>query len=468
MSKKAELAKNTMIIAVGKMSTQLVSFLLIPIYTIFLTPSEYGTIDLIITYIVLSTPFLTLQLERAAFRYLIDVRSDVQRKKSIVSNILLITLVSTFVCLVVYTIASALIQIPNSILIASSIISTVLSNLFMQIARGFGDNKKYTISSIITGLVTLLANIILVIFLHKGISGVLLSLIIANTICIIYLFTTIKLWRYISPKSINLNNQKMLVKYSLPLIPSAVSWWAINTSDRTIISIFIGFAANGIYAVANKYAAIFTALYSIFDMSWTESASMHINSKDKDSFFSDIYNTSLRIFGSVGLCLIAVLPLIFNLLIDAKFKEAYMYIPILILAALLNSIVSFYSTVYIAKKMTNKVLATSISAALINICLNLVFIKLIGVYAAALSTAIAFLVMAIFRHYDIKKYVNITYKNNIMIKLIIAYAVVIYLYYIDNQITNFINVILVIVISLVMNKSLITAAKNKALKIKGY
>ena len=79
--------------------------------------------------------------------------------------------------------------------------------------------------------------------------------------------------------------QKELIAFSWPLVPSAASWWFIRTFDRTLITVIAGVAANGAYAVANKYSMIFTALYAIFDMSWTESASEHINSKDRDKFF---------------------------------------------------------------------------------------------------------------------------------------------------------------------------------------
>lgn len=51
MSKNKELMFNTLIISIGKICTQFVSFLLIPIYTNYLLTSDYGYIDLIQTYI---------------------------------------------------------------------------------------------------------------------------------------------------------------------------------------------------------------------------------------------------------------------------------------------------------------------------------------------------------------------------------------------------------------------------------
>ena len=72
MNKKKQLARNTIIIFFGKVCTQLISFLLLPLYTAYLATSEYGIVDLIQTYVTLLVPIITLELEMSIFRYLID------------------------------------------------------------------------------------------------------------------------------------------------------------------------------------------------------------------------------------------------------------------------------------------------------------------------------------------------------------------------------------------------------------
>ena len=74
MTKEKELIKNTAIITFGKICTQLVGFFLLPLYTAVLSTVEYGTVDLVLTYSSLLLPFVTLALEQALFRFLIDVR----------------------------------------------------------------------------------------------------------------------------------------------------------------------------------------------------------------------------------------------------------------------------------------------------------------------------------------------------------------------------------------------------------
>ena len=73
-NKKQELLKNTIIIFAGKVSTQLISFFLLPLYTAYLTTSQYGLVDLIQTYVTLFVPIITLETEMSIFRYLIERR----------------------------------------------------------------------------------------------------------------------------------------------------------------------------------------------------------------------------------------------------------------------------------------------------------------------------------------------------------------------------------------------------------
>ena len=94
MGKKSfELIKNTVIIFLGKACTQLISFLLLPLYTKYLITEEYGIVDLITTYVALLVPVLTLQLEMATFRFLVDNRENNNRKVEIISTVLKLILI---------------------------------------------------------------------------------------------------------------------------------------------------------------------------------------------------------------------------------------------------------------------------------------------------------------------------------------------------------------------------------------
>ncbi|NLA43242.1 oligosaccharide flippase family protein [Candidatus Saccharibacteria bacterium] len=439
MSKSRQLAKNTLIIGFGKFASQFIGFFLLPLYTHFLLPEQYGTVDLIMTYAALLAPFIALQLDRGAFRHLIDVRGSIKESAKVISNTLRLVLYSLIISFALVLVTSLFIDIPYLLMIVAVVVSILFANLFMQFARGLGDNIAYAITSVVMAVTMISTVTWLVVFAGRGVMGVLVSLTATNIIAAIFLFAKLRLHRYISTKNSDRKLQIELLRFSLPLVPSAISWWVIQAADRSIISIFLGVASAGIYAAANRYAMILHAFSAIFDLSWNESASLHINSKDRDKFFSKVYNTSFRLFATMGLLLIAVTPFVFHIIIGDQFQAAQLLVPIIVTGVFFQSIVSQYSVIYIAKKITKQVLITSLSAATISLILNLVLIHWIGLYAAPIAMLVAFFVIAVWRHFDIKKYVKITFTNGLFIKLALLYAIILILYYFNNFYINIIN-----------------------------
>ena len=460
MDKSRALVKNTLILGFGKLATQVSAFLLLPIYTMFLSPSEFGFVDLIIVYTTLFAPLLILQLDRAAFRELIAARGNKLRSKIVISNTLRMVIPMVLFAVLLYIAVSFLFTIPKSELVLLGVLATISSTLLLQFARGLGRNDVYAKASVVLGTANLGVAIGLVVGLKMGVVGVLISIALAHFSASLYILIAAKLTNYISfsGKIVDKSMQKELIRFAWPLVPSAVSWWFIKTFDRTLITIIVGLAANGLYAAANKYALIFSSLYSIFDMSWTESASEHINSKNRDKFFTAVYNKSFRFFTALALILITITPFVFNVFVGEKFSQARIYVPVLIMGGLLNAFVSQYSVIYIAKKMTKKVLITSISAAIISVVLNVILINAIGTMGAAVSLVITFLTMAVWRHYDIKKYINIKFEKFLFVKIFILLTIAVSLYYINTFWADILSLLIVGTMGVIFGREVILGA----------
>lgn len=453
MSEASYLAKNTAILAFGKITSQMIGFILLPLYTRYLSPTEYGFVDLALVYITLLVPAATLQLETALFRQLIDARDNYEHRTRIISSALSLTVPLILPWIIGFLVLGLITKFPYFGYIVLTGVSMLCANLLSQIARGLGDNKRFAIASMVTGVTTLPGALIFIVIMKMGTEGMLLSIALANMSAFLYLFTGLRVYKYVRLNRINKELQRDMLGYSIPLVPNGAAWWVISGSDRTIISIMINTAANGIYAVASKYSTILYSLFGVFSMSWMESASLHINSPDRDKFFSRVANAAVRLFGALGLGLIAAIPFIFPIMVDDQFHEAYMYIPVMVISVLFNVIVGIYSAVYIAKKLTRQVMNTSLIVAVINVLLTVVLIPFIGLYAAAIGTATAFLIMAIFRHYDVQKYVRIRYEKRMFLILALLYLVVITLYYVNTPWTSLIALTFSIIAFYWINKN---------------
>lgn len=461
MAKQKELIKNTLVIAVGKISTQFLTFLLLPLYTAYLTTNQFGTVDLIMTYVSLLAPLITVQLEMSAFRFLIDARGDKAEIRRIISSVTRIVGLISLLALAILGSVNTFSAIPHVWLITATIAAVISANMLLQITRGFGDNVKYSIASVVAGVTTIIANILLIVIMGLGAEGMLIAIVLGNLACAGYLFASQQIYKYIDLGARDRKLEGKLLRYSAPLLPNGVSWWLINAADRTIVAIALGVASNGIYAVAYKFPLIFSGLFSFFNMSWTESASVNIDKNDRDEFFSQTMNASIRLFGSLGLCIVAGVSLVFTLLVSKTYHEAYLYIPLLILGSFFNSMVSLYGAVYIAKKMTIQVMNSSIIAAGISIILTVCLIPWLGLFAPALAMVAAYSSMVAYRHHDVKKYVNINYDYKAFAILALAFVAVATLYYINSPLLNILNVLVALGFSVILNLSIISIIKTK-------
>lgn len=467
MSRGQQLVKNTGILALGKICTQFISFFLLPLYTAYLTTEQYGIVDLLQNYVSLLIPIFFFQMDQGIFRFLIDVRKNETKKEELISTALITITKQAILFIIIYGIACLFINNNYKYFLMINVIISMYSGNFLQICRGLGDNLSYSLGSLITGITTVLLNIIFIVVFKLGAYGMLSATLIANFICILFIFIRKKIYKYIKLKKYSKEKRKEIWKYTIPLIPNQLSWWVVNVSDRTIITHFINIAANGIYSAANKFSTICTTFFNFFNMTWSESASMHIKDGDSSEFFSKIFNISIGLFSSLCIGIIAVMPFCFKYIITgAGFAEAYYQIPILLTATIFNIVVSLIGSIYVALKKSNEIAKTSILAAIINIIINIIFIKKIGLFAASISTLAAYLSMSIYRYKDVQKYVKISIdKKNILI-LIITLLFISIIYYIRNNYLCIIGVIITICSTIIINRDLISKSKSIINKFK--
>lgn len=453
MSREKELIKNTGIITIGRVCTQMISFFLLPLYTAVFSTTEFGVVDLFNTIVALLVPILTIQIEQALFRFLIDARSNEEDKTKLITSAFTLVVISIVTYTAIFMCIAPFISNEYKYYLLINVFATILSTLMLQISRGLGNNIQYSIGSFIVAGFTVILNVLFIVVLRLGVSGMFLAIFIANMLATIYLLLSKKTYKYIAPKKFSSKLLKAMVKYAAALIPNAISWWVINVSDRTIISSMMSVAANGIYAAANKFSGMYINAYNIFNVAWTESAAVHINDQDKDEYFSKTINTAFKVFGCFALIIIGVTPFIFPMLINAKFNEAYNQIPLLMLSSLFNVGVGLISAIYVAMKRTKDISKTSFLAAVINIVVNVVLIKYIGLYAASLSTAVAYLAMFIYRGIDCRKYVKVKWNVKMLVAMFISFAITFVMYYINISWLNVVMFIVILVFTILYNKN---------------
>ena len=101
--------------------------------------------------------------------------------------------------------------------------------------------------------------------------------------------------------------------------------------------------------------------------------------------------------------------LITNIVVGSEFLEAWYYMPILLLGTAFFSMAQYLGSIYTASKNTKMAFVTNASVAILNIFLNIIWLKYIGPIGAAIATAICYLILWIYRAIDTRKMVEICY-----------------------------------------------------------
>lgn len=453
MNQKKELLKNTLIISIGKFSTQLVSFLLLPLYTSLLTSSEYGQYDLLNTISIFLIPCVTLLMEEGMFRFLIDSQTDKDRGE-IFSITTLFSLISFFIWSILIVIVASLLHYQHTYYLVFYILASILSALAGSSARGMSKFKLYSIFSFLSSGFTILLNILFITVFKMGLASLFLSYIIANSLVSLWLLYKIKLPKLIKFKYFKKKKLMEMIKYSLPLVPNSISWNAIGLTDRLLITNILGDSKNGIYSIGNRFPTVINTCYSYFNLSWKESASKALKNDDKNDFYISVYLSLRHFLIAISLLVIAILPFIFPILVKNDYQEAYLYIPLMILSVYFSNLSNFCSGIFSAYKDTKILAKTTIIATIINLLVGISLIKTIGLFAPIMGTLSSYFVIYLYRNNKLKKYIILP-KDKYLIYNIIMFIIITAIYYTKNYFLSLLSIILVIWYSYYLNKGFI-------------
>lgn len=407
LNKYKKLVNNSIILTFGSFGSKLITFFMVPLYTTFLTTQEYGTVDLIITTRNLLLPIITLELGQAALRFAIDTNSN-NKDTRIFSNIVHHGVLITVLLLVTLPILYYFNVFGNQTLYF--IIILILSSfntMFTQLIRGMGLVKEFAINGIIMTVVTVLSNLLFLVVLGMGVKGYLISIVISyfiSNVFILYSYNKKNNLREYNPDKHLL---KDMLSFSIPIIPNSTIWWLINGSTRYFILFFVGTSANGLFAVANKIPSVISLVTGIFSQAWQLSSFEEYKSKDKNEFYSTVFNIySVLLFITVSMILVVLIP-IMEVYVNSNYFLSWRIVPALLIGVIYQSFSAFLGTNYTASKQTKGTFTTSIYGGVISLVTNFIMVPLFGVIGGGISTAISFIGMFIIRLYDTRKFVKI-------------------------------------------------------------
>lgn len=444
MSQGKELAKNTGILFIGKISTQFVSFLLLPLYTAKLSTEQYGTLDLYTTIASILMPILSLQLEQAIFRYFITAEDD---EKNILSSTAIFLFFSSLILTLVYIPIAIIMSVEYAALVLMYYITLLFSTVIQQVPRGYGNYKIYTLSAFLSSTIAILFSVLFICVFNMNIDGILIARIISAVFVVFYILIRCKLFNKIRIRYFKFSSLKSMLKYSVPLVFNQLGSWIVNYSDRVIIVSILDLGTNGIYAIANKFFTLITTTLNIYNMAWTESVTKALKDKDRNTYYNNVFSLTNILFFLAASLVTCGIGIFFKWFIDPNYDDAYYQIPILVYAAMFSGLAANIGSVYIAHKMTKEISKTTILTAVVNIIVHVALISFIGLYAASISTLVSFVVLFFYRIYKIRDIEMIHLNIKSLIPVLLLSVLVITTYYLRSIWIQLISLVIVIIYS---------------------
>lgn len=400
MSQK-KLLKDTAIYAIGEIAPKIIGFFLLPIYTKYLSPSDYGILSYTNAVVMFLFVLGALSLNTYVLRFYFEQKTE-EDIKTLIGNIFLsIGAFNLLLFSVIYVVTPCAInyfsiQIPwkpyfqfaliNNLLEGFSIIPLVLFRV-KQNARLF-----VTLSLGKTLLQFLITFLFIVVFKY-GLLGHYLGRFIS--LAVFFIFYWIIIYRNAIFK-IDLKQLKQGLIFSLPLLPGAVAYLILSLSDRIILERHVDISELGIYNVA--YILAFS-LSMIVQSGYRALEPEFYKWYGKEGFFQFVSKVqSVFLFAVYSIALIIALfsQEIFKLLATDAYYSGYKLVPIILIGAIMTGQNVIFSTVITSSKKTKVVGFATFAGAFISIGFNLVLIPIWGVYAAAASSAFSYFAMNLY------------------------------------------------------------------------
>lgn len=398
---KTKLINSTIIYSIGNFSSKLLIFLLLPLYTLYLSKEEFGVYDILLTTTYLLIPILSFQISQSLYRWIIY--SDNEKYNSIILSTSFYFLLTTCVILfVTLELVNIFLKIKFFTYYNLFIILSILTPFFLQTTRSLKKLKLFAISGISSSLMILLFSIIFLKFLNLGLRGVLLSYILSYFLIIIFILLSAKLYKKIKRSYFSFKLLKKLTQYSLPLIPNTISWWLTNAGNKYLITFFLGLEFAGIFGVATRFPSILVIINSIFMLSWQDL----LLSTDKKKLDKSKISKILKdfIFFELSACLVLICSSsnLCKYFISNSYSGIYIYLPFLFLSTSILAFNEFLGVFFMKQKQTKQILYTTLFGAIINVVITMLLMNYMGLFAAIIGSIIGFLVIFTQRYNQLK------------------------------------------------------------------
>lgn len=416
--KYSMLVSNTILFAVSNFGSKLVSLFIQPYLTYALeSPDVMGVTKLMQAVTNLLIPVVSLGVSYAVIRFGLDKNQD---KASVFMNGLA-TILLGFGLMVLCWPAVRL--IPNAadylVLLYLCVLASCLRTLCTQFIRARMRNRLVAADGVMTTASLLLFYLLFLSVLNMGATGYLLALFCSDLCSAVFVFVAGGCGKFFDLRKFDRPLWGEMLRYCVPMIPAAISFWIINASDQFYVQAMcdgVGGRSSeawvGLLGVGYFLPQLITFVGQFFYEAWQLSAVTE--EEERETFFNRVF----RAFASVLFCCAAGIIWLCQPLMNlfrADYFEAWQFVPFLVLASMCTCLNNFLNSVYVVYKRSSSSLVTMLAGAALNLVLNYLFILWFGPVGVTSASFLSLLLVFVLRAYSTRGLLVINFQPGRML-----------------------------------------------------
>ncbi len=435
---KSKLVKNTGLYTLGMLIPKIGQFILLPIYTQYLTPSDFGIVGNMQVISTILVIIFTFSMHKAIYRLYHDFTNETEKRNylgTIFIGVALITGALTGILFIFSGVVGSIYKsIPFYPYFALNIIAIAIQSFFLVPRTSYFVKEKANVFISLSILEFVVRNIFIVIFivaLEKGVVGYFQGKLIGNLILL-------PVFLYLGNKQMNFKFNKKLLKrslnFSLPLLPTALFGWVMQSIDRVFIERNFDTSEVGIYTLGLKIAMlafmIIDSFYKAYNPFFFKNAT-----KNGAEVLQKLKTTN-TIYLLVVIATCSVIALFakegVSLLFNDSYYEAYIIATFVALGLIFGkSSGIFILSIYQSKK-THYIFRINLITAVFNIGLNFILVPKFGAYGAAAATIITYIFRLLMFYYYARKCFYPSFNKTIVGSVLLLFLLINLGFYFSN------------------------------------
>jgi O-antigen/teichoic acid export membrane protein len=402
--KKKSLTSNAGVYVFGSILQKAVAFLMIPLYTRFLTPEDYGITGVALAVGSVLSVVLGFGISSSVLRQYHDYKDNPEQlKKYITTTFVFLILVAGSLAVALHVFGGAFWrlamsgEVPFAPYIQIAVwdgFGVVVAQVALSLYRTQQKAGAFMFGQVGDTVLTHALTILFVVVWHLGATGILLGSMVASGLTAIVLsalllrkwFSVHLEWKYLW----------IGLAFGIPLVPHSLSTWIMTSVDRLLLEPRVSLSELGMYTLGYQIGQVMAVLVSGFNFAWApyyyNLVKTDPNATERIKHISELY---LGVMG--GICLVGVLfsPEILRIMAPQQYQMATRYVPLVLFSYLFNGYYYFASMPLFYFKKVHIIPLATLSSALLNVLLNLWWIPIWGALGSAWATFVVYVCVAI-------------------------------------------------------------------------